>query len=269
MGLHGVLLNKHGRYREALECFDRAIRLDAGNVPVWIGKAEAFEALGNQWASEKCLKIALDTANGVPIEEDLLSPSTHTPSGHSQSSHTPHGNHLAQFILIIFRAEFAGTLVMGALTAAAIYILLKERPRSELLMVLGALIFTPFAFLYLSIRQLIKPEESGDRILAAVSLPILFGPLILLMALILPYLAQESSRVMYTLTMTWKTGDLHLLFEWALEHIDGFLSSILFVLGPCYLRVNGGHPRALRHSTIMICVLLTYIFILLLLPHII
>ncbi|BAM69724.1 hypothetical protein MTCT_0475 [Methanothermobacter sp. CaT2] len=266
----GFSLNEHGRYREALGCFDRAIKLDAGNTLVWIGKAEAFGALGNQWASEKCLKMGLDTANGVPIEEDLPESIYPYPfRALTVISYAFTALTLAQFILIIFRAEFTGTLVMGALMAAAIYILLKERPRSELPVALGALVLTPFAFLYLSIQQLINPEESGDRILAMVSLPILFGPLILLTALILPYLAQESSRIMYTITMTWKTGDLYLLFDWTLEHIDGFLSSILFVLGPWYLRVNGGHPRALRHSTIMICVLLTYSFVLLLLPHII
>ena len=54
---HSALEN--GSYREAVNFFDRAIKIDGGNASAWGGKGAALSRLGRYKMAEMCLGMAL------------------------------------------------------------------------------------------------------------------------------------------------------------------------------------------------------------------
>jgi len=57
--LKGLILDKLGRYEEAISCFDNALKIDPGNVYAWTNKGITYYNLGNYEKAIECYDSAI------------------------------------------------------------------------------------------------------------------------------------------------------------------------------------------------------------------
>jgi len=57
--LKGLLLSRSLKHKAAIECFDKALKLDSTNVHAWTYKAKALTAIQAWQEAEKCINNAL------------------------------------------------------------------------------------------------------------------------------------------------------------------------------------------------------------------
>jgi len=62
----GVAFVDMGKFKEALDCFDKALKLQPNNKHAWLGKGHALERLGKNGEANICFKKAEELRQKTP-----------------------------------------------------------------------------------------------------------------------------------------------------------------------------------------------------------
>jgi len=135
------------------------------------------------------------------------------------------------------------------------YIVRKERPSVEWKTSLGAVFLSPIFIVYFLLNEIIKNSKSG-KIKFYVMLSLIF---IVGLALF-PWIIGFPIIDMF-IKLSIANSDLYTMIIWLRYLLSVFLGLIILVLGPIYLMVNGNHPRAEKHSGVIIWTLIIYFLI--------
>lgn len=147
------------------------------------------------------------------------------------------------------------TIALACLAFSAMYIVRKERPSVEWKTSLGAVFLSPIFIVYFLLNEIIKNSKSG-KIKFYVMLSLIF---IVGLALF-PWIIGFPIIDMF-IKLSIANSDLYTMIIWLRYLLSVFLGLIILVLGPIYLMVNGNHPRAEKHSGVIIWTLIIYFLI--------
>jgi tetratricopeptide (TPR) repeat protein len=56
----GDLLDREGKYEEALSSYDHALQIDPGDADVWFDKGQTLKKMGKNAEAEKCIETAIN-----------------------------------------------------------------------------------------------------------------------------------------------------------------------------------------------------------------
>lgn len=151
--------------------------------------------------------------------------------------------------------SFLRTAALVGLAFTAVYVLRKDRPRGDVKISLVGFILLPMFTLYFILSKIVKSSESR-KIKLVLAFCLIFSVGLVLLPCIMGFPIINN---IIKLSIT--NFDMNILLIWLHYFLNVFSGLTIIALGPIYLLVNGKHPKAEKHATIVLWALIIYFLI--------